>query len=245
MVIAVMSPKGGIGKTTTACSIACLLGQMGRRTLLVDADPQGDASRTYGAYDPEGRGLAELLERRAAAAEVIHGTSYENVDIITANGYLMRTDMRLQAAAGGQIDRFREAIRGTDYAYIICDCGRLLDLVVMNVLLAGDLIIAPVKTGGYEVEALQNLQEQVEELKELNPALKIKVLMTMRQKNRTSEDVETWLREMSGFEVFKTAIRRSVVAEKSSMACVPLPIFARRSIAAQDYQKMAEELVNR
>lgn len=245
MVIAVMSPKGGIGKTTTACSIACLLGQMGRRTLLVDADPQGDASRTYGAYEPEGKGLAELLERKVSAAEVIHETIYDNVDIITANGYLMRTDMKLQAAADDQIDRFKNTIREMDYDYILCDCGRLLDLVVINVLLAAELIIAPVKTGGYEVEALQNLQEQTEALRDLNPDLKIKVLVTMRQKNRTAEDMETWLREMSGFEVFETVIRRSVVAEKSSMACIPLPAFARRSIAVQDYQKVAEELENR
>ena len=81
----------------------------------------------------------------------------------------------------------REALEEVSdaYDYCICDCGRLLDMVVINILIAAELVIAPVKVGGYEIEALQNLEEQIEDLRDINPNLRIKALMTMRQKNKT------------------------------------------------------------
>ena len=101
-IIAVMSPKGGVGKTTTADSIAYILGEEhGKRVLVIDGDPQGDTSKTFGAYEPEGIGLSELLERHVnvggdyRTSELIQTTQYEHIDIIPANGYLMRTDMNL------------------------------------------------------------------------------------------------------------------------------------------------------
>ena len=116
-------------------------------------------------------------------------------------------------------------------------------MVVINILLSASLIIAPVKVGGYENEALRNLDEQVEDLKEVNPDLKIKVVMTMRQKNKTSLDMELWLHEEYGWNMFTTPIRRSIMAEKASMAMKPLPEFSRRGIVTQDYRKMVDEFM--
>lgn len=252
-IIAVMSPKGGIGKTTTADTIAYILGQEHeKRVLILDGDPQGDTSKTFGAYEPEGIGMSELLERHEnvggnyRTSELIKVTGYDHIDIIPANGYLMRTDMNLMLKQEeNQVTRLRDALSEVSeaYDYCICDCGRLFDMVVINILLAASLIIAPVKVGGFENEALNNLAEQVEDLKEINPDLSIKVVMTMRQKNKTSLQVEEWMRMCSGFQMFTTPIRRSVVAEKASMAMKPLPEFSRRGIASQDYRGMVEELI--
>lgn len=251
-IIAVMSPKGGIGKTTTADSIAYILGQEHeKRVLVLDGDPQGDTSKTFGAYEPEGIGMSELLERHRnvggnyRTSELIQATRYGHVDIIPANGYLMRTDMNLMQQEENQVTRLRGALAEVSgaYDYCICDCGRLFDMVVINILLAASLIIAPVKVGGFENTALYNLEEQVEDLKEINPDLSIKVVMTMRQKNKTSLQVEEWMRTSSGFQMFMTPIRRSIVAEKASLAMLPLPEFSRRGIASQDYRSMVEELI--
>lgn len=251
-IIAVMSPKGGIGKTTTADSIAYILGQEHeKRVLVLDGDPQGDTSKTFGAYEPEGIGMSELLERHRnvggnyRTSELIQATRYGHVDIIPANGYLMRTDMNLMQQEENQVTRLRGALAEVSdaYDYCICDCGRLFDMVVINILLAASLIIAPVKVGGFENTALYNLEEQVEDLKEINPDLSIKVVMTMRQKNKTSLQVEEWMRTSSGFQMFMTPIRRSIVAEKASLAMLPLPEFSRRGIASQDYRSMVEELM--
>lgn len=252
-IIAVMSPKGGIGKTTTSDSIAYMLGQeQGKRVLVIDGDPQGDTSKTFGRYEPEGIGMSEMLEHhkcvggRYRTAELIQPTEYENIDIIPANGYLMQTDMNLLLKQEeNQVTRLRDALKeaADAYDYCICDCGRLLDMVVINILLAADIVIAPVKVGGYEVEAIGNLQEQIEDLKELNPKLRIKVLMTMRQKNKTSLDFDKWLHEEYGWDVFTTPIRRSIVAEKATMRMIPLPKFSKNGIVSKDYRCVANELI--
>lgn len=101
-IIAVMSPKGGIGKTTTSDAIAYMLGEeQEKRVLILDGDPQGDTSKTFEAYEPEGTGMSELLERHVSVGgsyrttDLIRPTQYSHIDIIPANGYLMQTDMNL------------------------------------------------------------------------------------------------------------------------------------------------------
>ena len=251
-VIAVMSPKGGIGKTTTSDTIAYMLGEeCGKRVLIIDGDPQGDTSKTFRRYEPEGIGLSELLGRHIdsegsyGTSEYIRPTDYPHIDIITANGYLMKTDMDLMMRQDEQITLLRDALAEIDgaYDYCICDCGRLLDMVVINILIASDLIIAPVKVGGYENEAIHNLQEQIEDLKDINPDLRIKILLTMRQKNKTSIEFEQWMREESGFDIFMAAVRRSVVAEKATIEMKVLPDFSKKCIVSQDYREIVRELI--
>lgn len=252
-IIAIMSPKGGIGKTTTSDSIAYMLAEeQEKRVLVLDGDPQGDTSKTFGVYEPDGTGMSELLEMHECVGgtyrtgDLIQATEYSHIDVIPANGYLMKTDMNLLLKQeDNQVTRLREALQEVSdaYDYCICDCGRLLDMVVINILLAAELIIAPVKVGGYEIEALQNLKEQIEDLKDINPDLRIKALMTMKQKNKTSLEVEEWLRTESGFDMFDTTIRRSIVAEKSTTALIPLPKFSKHGIVTQDYRCVVDEII--
>lgn len=252
-IIAVMSPKGGIGKTTTSDAIAYMLGEeQEKRVLILDGDPQGDTSKTFEAYEPEGTGMSELLERHVnvggsyRTTDLIRPTQYSHIDIIPANGYLMQTDMKLLLKQeANQVTRLRDALEEISeaYDYCICDCGRLLDMVVINILLAAELVIAPVKVGGYENEAIHNLQEQIDDLREMNPELRIKGLVTMRQKNKTSLDFEEWMKTSSGFDMFVTPIRRSIVAEKASMRMAVLPQFSKNCIVSQDYRNVVHELL--
>lgn len=253
-VIAVMSPKGGIGKTTTADSIAYILGEeQEKKVLVLDGDPQGDTSKTFGCYEPEEVGVSKLLEYHVCTGGVYHtqdlvwSTKYPQIDIIPANGYLVRTDLNLMLSQeDNQITRLKEALAEVsgDYDYCICDCGRLFDMVVVNILIASELIVAPVKVGGYENEAINSLCEQVTDLLEINPGLRVKGLLTMRQKNKTSLEFEEWLRTASGLDMFAAPIRRSVMVEKASIAMEALPEFSRRGIATQDYRDVVGELLN-
>jgi len=252
-IIAVMSPKGGIGKTTTSDSIAYILGEeYHKRVLLIDGDPQGDTSKTLGMFEPEGIGMSELLERHECVggtyrtSELIKATEYSHIDIITANGYLHDTHGNILKAEDKQVTRFREAMEEVSnaYDYCICDCGRFFDMVVTNILLAAELVIAPVKVGGYENEAIHNLWEQVEELKEINPDLRIKGLMTMRQKNKTTLEFEEWMKTESGFDMFVTPVRRSIITERAAIAMTPLPHFSPRCITSQDYRNVVHEILN-
>lgn len=113
----------------------------------------------------------------------------------------------------------------------------------MNALVAADLAIVPVKLGGFEIEAADNMDEQLESIRKFNDRIRMKVLITMRQKNKTTLQVEEWLKENSGHDCFRTVIRRSVVAEKSTIAHVPLPKFSKGCIASQDYRAVTYELL--
>lgn len=252
-IIAVMSPKGGIGKTTTADSIAYILGEEhGKRVLILEGDQQGDTSETFGCYEPEGTGMSELMENHVSTGgrfhtvDLIKPTEYSHINIIPANGYLMKTDANLMLKTEeNQIFRLKDALEevSNTYDYCICDCGRLFDMVVINMLTLADLLIVPVKVGGYEVRAINNLHEQVEELRQVNPELRTKAILTMRQKNKVSLEFEMWLRQGSDFDVFATPVRRSIVVEKAAIVMQPLPRFAPRSIVTEDYRNIVAELI--
>ncbi|WP_300801344.1 ParA family protein [uncultured Acetatifactor sp.] len=253
-IVAIMNQKGGIGKTMTAASIAYILGEEhGKKVLVADADQQGNISMLYDRYEPEGIGMSELLERniktmggRYRTSDVVQATPHGNIDIIPANGYLMRTNMQLLLQEKeDQVMRFRAAMEEVEDAYDCCivDCGLLMDMAVTNVLVAADIVVVPVKIGGFEISAINNMAEQLEDLRSINSGIRMKLLMTMRQKNQTSLQVERWLKEASGYGCFRTAVRRSIVAEKATMEGVPLPRFSKNGIVTQDYRKVVAELL--
>ncbi len=253
--IAVMSPKGGIGKTTTADSIAYILGEeQEKKVLVIDGDPQGDTSRTFRRYNPEGIGMSEVLESHVCTGgeyhttDLIQTTDYPHIDIIPANSYLVRTDLNLiMYHEEKRAERLKEALADVsgDYDYCICDCGRLFDVVVINILTASGLVIAPVKVGGFEKEAIENLRGQVTGLQEINPELKIKGILTMRQKNKTSLEYEEYFRTKPGIDMFETPVRRSIIAEKATIAMQPLPAFSKKGIVTQDYRSIVGELLGK
>lgn len=251
-IIAVMNMKGGIGKTITSTTIGYLLGvEHGKRVLMADFDAQGNASKTFGRYEPEGVGMSEILEHYPNKGEytiknIIKKTPFESIDIITANMYLMRTNAKLLGETEeNQINRFKEAVEEVqgDYDYIICDCGLLLDMAVLNAIVACDLLIAPVKLGGYEADAREQLEEQVNELRALNPGIRVKSLMTMRQGNKASKEFEEWVKKESGYDAFKTSIRRSVIVERATICFVPLPMESKNGMVTKDYRAVTEELI--
>ena len=218
-VVGVGNLKGGVGKTTTSTSLAYLLGRYGKKVLMVDADAQGNASGTMGVYDPNEKGLAGILLEQQSTEETIRRTRYENVDIIPANMWLMQANAQLLYSMENQIDRIEK---------------------VLNVVKASDLLIIPVKAGGYGIDAVENMIEQT---KGIHEGQQVKVLMTMKTGNITNKDTAQWLRDTYKDKMFKTEIRRSVVAEKAETAKRPLPEMSRGSNAAKDYNNVIREIM--
>lgn len=252
-IITVMNCKGGIGKTMTAASISYILGaEQNKKVLVVDADQQGNISMLYDRFEPEGEGMSEILEEHKAiggaysTTDLIKTTPYDNIDIIPANGYLMRTNAELlHVESEDQALRFAIAMNEVRavYDYCIVDCGLIMDATAINVLMATDLVIVPVKIGGFEIEAADNMDEQLETIRGQNEQIRMKVLMTMRQKNKTSLQVEQYMKEQSGHDCFQTAVRRSIVAEKSTIARMPLPEFSKNCIVTKDYREVTKEIL--
>lgn len=242
-VIGVGNLKGGVGKTTTSTSLAYLLGRYGKKVLMVDADAQGNASGTMGVYDPNEKGLAGILLEQQSTEETIRHTRYENVDIIPANMWLMHANAQLLYSMENQINRIEKMLNdeciNNKYDYVICDCGLLLDVTVLNVVKASDLLIIPAKAGGYGIDAVENMIEQT---KGIHEGQQIKVLMTMKTGNITNKDTAQWLRDTYKDKMFKTEIRRSVVAEKAETAKRPLPEMSRGSNAAEEQKTERVEI---
>lgn len=244
-VIAVSNLKGGVGKTITATSISYLLGvEKNKKVLVIDADQQANTTRTFGRFDPEGTGIMQLLEGEDQITNLIQDTPYGNIHILPSNMYLVRTNAHLMFSEDNQIDRLKEALEEikNDYDYVICDCGLILDMTVLNVMMAADLLIIPVKAGGYGIEGAENLQEQIQEIR---PDLNTKILMTMKAGNKINRETEEWMKRNYGNRMFQTAIRRSVVVEKAETAFMPLTEFSKRSNPAKDYKKVIEEIIKK
>ena len=130
------------------------------------------------------------------------------------------------------------------YDIVIFDCALGLDMTVLNAVIASDLIIAPVPFGGYEIDGLGQLREQLEDLKAINKNLRMKVLFTMKQGNKANREFEQWLHENSGYDVFNAAIPRSIVAQKATLEEKPLPVFSKNGTTTKNYRAVAAELLN-
>lgn len=259
--IAILNLKGGIGKTTTAVSLATILAtEYGKRVLLVDCDMQGNASKAFGEYSSDGRGTHSIVqglrdpEECTVRATCLSPDAKGIVDIIPTNMYLMQANAQiLQDTEAEQLHILDRALKCLEtperkqpvaaYDLAIFDCALGLDMTVLNALIASDLIIAPCPFGGYEIDGLRQLWEQVEDLKGIKPGLRMKVLLTMRQGNKATDQFEDWLHGFSNYDAYNATISRSVIVQKAALEELPLPVFSKNGKATKDYRKVAEELM--
>lgn len=247
--IAIMIEKGGAGKTTTAAAVGHILAAK-NRVLLIDADQQGNLSTLFGVADPEDRGLAALLEAvhgETTVADVVKASKY-GPDVIPANGYLMDTNMEIAAdAENDQVRRLRAALADpavqAAYDYAVIDCGLLLDMTVLNALVAADLVVVPVKVGGFEAQALQRLAEQAQQLRGMNPDLELRSFFTMKGRNKSSEQFEEWLKSFDQVEAFQTSVSRSVIVERASIYQQPVTAYRPTCKASKEYAALTAEIV--
>jgi len=255
-IIAIMAQKGGTGKTTTATTLAYDLAQLDGPVLLIDADQQGNASQIMGAYDPTAWGVEKLLEPGTDAASVDDLKQTREwqpkkkapavrVDVVAASAALMDANMDVAAdTVNDQVHRLQERLAAVSgvYKYAVIDCGLLLDMAALNALVAADLWIVPVKPGGFEVDGLLRVHEQLEELRQLNDGLELWVLPVMFGKSNAHKAVMAHLHTL-GHRVTLATIRRSVIAESYTAAALPLPVYSPRCGVTKDYEALAYEVM--
>ena len=254
--VAIINLKGGVAKTTTAVSLAELLAEgdkrrkrPGSRVLLFDNDKQGNASRIFGAYEREQEAGACRIIKTGRIAGNIRDTEVENMDIVTCNYFMELAELEIKAdTVNTQHGRYKSALGEVDgkYDFCIIDNPPDLGMNVINAMVAADEIIIPVCLDAYSLDGLEELVEQINQIRALNPKTRLAgVLITDYEKSDTSEAAESWIRAKSGCPVFFQKIRHSKKTKDATFYRKTPLHYSIRSGAAQDYKKFVEEYMGR
>ena len=249
-VIAVTNQKGGVGKTTTCVNLAASLSAIKRRVLLVDMDPQGNATMGSGVEknDLELSGYDVLTKRQPTDRVIIHAEA-SGYDLLPGNGDLTAAEVELMNEIGRE-HRLRLALNTVreNYDYILIDCPPSLNLLTVNSLSAADSVLIPMQCEYYALEGLAALMNTVEQIKEtVNPNLEIEgILRTMYDpRNSLTLDVSGQLSEYFGEKVYRAVIPRNVRLAEAPSYGMPALAYDKTSKGAVAYLALAGEMVRR
>jgi chromosome partitioning protein len=245
-VYAFANQKGGVGKTTTAINLAACLAEAGERALVVDLDPQANATSGLGVR-ANGTSSYDLLDG-APLSELVKPTRFENLFLVPAKPELAGAAVELSQRGDGEryLAQALEHIEGFDF--VLLDCPPSLGPLTVNALGAADRVIVPVQTEYFALEGLAQLMQSINLIKaRLNPKLEIAgVLLTMADaRTKLSADVEAEVRKHFGDLVFAAVVPRSVRVAEAPSHGLPVTHYDRRSRGAEAYWKVAMELVER
>ena len=248
-VYAIANQKGGVGKTTTAVNVAACIAEAGYPTLLVDVDPQGNATTGLGVSRAEGPGLYEVLGGRLPASEAVRPTAVENLSLLASTPDLAGATVELPRVAGSE-RRLREALAPVrdDYAFVVLDCPPSLGPLTVNALVAADRVIVPVQTEYFALEGLAGLLDTLQLIqRELNPRLAVAgMLLTMHDgRTRLARDVEREVREHFPALVFDTVIPRNVRIGEAPSFGRPVIHHDPHCAGADAYFSLAREVAAR
>jgi chromosome partitioning protein len=246
-IYALANQKGGVGKTTTAINLAACLAEAGEPALVVDLDPQANATSGLGAR-ANGTSSYDLLDG-VPLEDLVKRTRFANLDLIPAKPDLAGAAVELAQRPGGDRYLAESLIEATArYRFVFLDCPPSLGPLTVNALAAADRVLVPVQAEYYALEGLSQLMRSIELIRRsLNPRLAIGgLLLTMVDgRTRLSAEVSEEVRRHFGELVFKTAVPRSVRLAEAPSFGLPAIVHDRRSSGAEAYWKVAMELVER
>jgi len=248
-VYAIANQKGGVGKTTTAVNVAACIAEAGYRTLLVDVDPQANATVGLGIPRTQAPGLYEVLTGEATASEALTEGSVPGLQVLPAGAGLAGANVELPRIKGFE-QRLRERLAALreHFEYTLLDCPPSLGPLTVSALVAADRVIVPVQTEYFALEGLAGLLDTLALVqRELNPRLTVAGMLLTMHDNRTrlGRDVEREVREHSPDLVFETVIPRNVRVGEAPSYGLPVTHHDPHSSGAEAYFELAKEVAAR
>ncbi len=250
MVTAIVNQKGGVGKSTTAINLGAYLTGMGEKVLVVDMDPQGNATSGLGvSAGPNGCMYDVLLEGKPLQ-EVVLQTSVDGLHVAPSTIHLVGAEVELVSALAREfkLKKAIEALPLDAYSKVLIDCPPSLDFLTINALTAANEVLIPVQCEYYALEGLNHLRETIDEVrKHLNPDLKIGgVLLTMFDtRTNLARQVAEDVRAFFGERVFRTMIPRNIRLSEAPSFGMPITLYAPKSAGAEAYAAVAKEVMSR
>jgi chromosome partitioning protein len=245
-IFAIANQKGGVGKTTTTLNLAAAIAEAGFKVLVMDLDPQGNASTGLGSHaDAREFTTYDVLIGTHVEPRFIQKTDIENIDLVPSTTDLSSADIEL-ASAKNRSEKLRKVFGNSDLSKY--DCPPSLNVLTVNALIAAHALIIPLQSEFFALEGLSQLLMSVREVRDLgNPDLRIEgVVLTMYDaRNRLSLQVEEDARENLGELVFKTVIPRNVRISEAPSFAMPVLSYDSRSKGAEAYRALAQEILAR
>jgi len=253
-IISVINQKGGVGKTTTVINLAAGLVQQEKKVLVIDLDPQGNATTGLGLSNLENSSetIYGVLNGTKTILEVIKKTDYKNLDIVSSNvdlsGLEVETagDSERAFILKGKLTAYLNDSRGS-YDYILIDCPPSLSLITVMALVSSHSLVVPLQTEFFALEGLTQLMKTIERIKvSLNPELQIRgILLTMYDKrNKLSAQVEKEARDYFNDKVYQTVIPRNVRLSEAPSHGMPVLIYDKSCLGSKSYFSFTDEFIN-
>ena len=252
-IISVINQKGGVGKTTTVINLAAGLSLQGKKILVIDLDPQGNATTGLGMSNTENsnKTIYSVLNRSKNISEVIQRTNFENLDLISSNVDLSglevetATDSRKAFILRDQIMPYLND-SGASYDHILIDCPPSLNLLTIMSLVASNSLVVPLQTEFFALEGVTQLMKTIDRIKNnLNPDLYIRgILLTMYDKrNKLSSEVEKEARDYFKEKVYQTVVPRNVRLSEAPSHGVPVLMYDKNCQGSKSYLNFTEEFI--
>lgn len=246
-IIAVTNQKGGVGKTTTAVNLSACVAEKGRRVLLVDIDPQGNASSGLGCAAKNRRSIYDVLVGETPAKDAILTTRFGPLSLLPSSIQLAGAEIELLALPGRET-LLREALASVrdEYDYLLIDCPPSLSLLTLNAMAAADSVLVPIQCEYYALEGVGQLMNTLQLVKKgLNPHIEVEGVVLTMLDGRTNlgiqvvEEVKKYFKD----RVYSTIIPRNVRLSEAPSHGLPIHLYDSRSTGAQAYRDLAAEFI--